>query len=232
MLFKRGFLSRVNTKKKTGYLSISPNRTLYITFMLSLIFHAGLIYTVPSVTLFSEGLGEPASDPIVVDFIQENSAEIPSEIPQATDDQFLASPPTKSERTPEETPSQPVGEPVIHPNEIEIPTPPPIDKSIKTEAPYTLLANSDAPDQEIEHLRKHLVEKRDTPIPQTIPELPKPEKLSVQPEQPQPVEIPRAAVNKKPAISVVKNSQEKNTSEETLDFPLDIYEKQQPTTSI
>ena len=233
MLFKHRFATKGNTKKKTEPLSPSSNKTLYMTFALSFIFHVGLIYTIPAVTLFSEGVGRPASDLIMVDVIQdklaESQAELLSDVPQAPDDRSLADTPIKPELSPKANPAQLLDDLVTTPNEIKLPTPPPIDKSLETETPYTLLANALTPVPE--SLRKRPVVTQATPIPQMLPETPKPEKLLAQPERLQPVEPMYAEVNKKPALAPVNNSQEKSSPAEPVDFPLDVYEKRSSRTA-
>ncbi len=219
MLFKLGFLNKVNTKKKAGYLSISSNRTLCITFVLSILFHVGLIYTIPAVDLFSEGWERTSSNMIVVDFIQEEIPEGQSETLQTPDNQFLASTPEEPENF--ETPV------VLDQNDVEITVPPPKDKSLETDAQYMLLANAVDRDPEIEQLRKRPVVKQDMPIQQKTPELPRSEKLLAEHErlQPETKRILPLQYNK-PSMSPIhaENSQKKDKPDEILHFPLEVHQ--------
>jgi len=231
--FKRHFLSKVNIKIKKKGLFTSPDRILGITFVLSIVFHAGLICTLPAVDLFSEGLQGPLSDMIVVDFVQEEPSEGQPEVPQPIDNQFLASNPTEPDMISEENPPQPLDDFDPNRNDVEMTIPLPKEKSLEMETQYTLLANSDAHDLEFEQLRKRPV-KRDRPVQQKIPELPKSAKLPVKPKEPQPVETKRPLSLQRPKPSIAPTrieKQKKDKPEEDLHFPLEVHRPEERQSS-
>lgn len=224
MLFKRRFLSKVNTKRKKRGLLASSERTLGITFVLSVLFHIVAIYTIPAVDLFSEGFEGPLSDMIVVDLVQEELSEGQPAIPPPPDNQFLASQPdSEPDMSPEEDLSQPSDDLLSNPDDAEITIPLPAEKDLEMETQYTLLANSGARDPEIEQLRKRPV-KRDKPIQQKTPELPKSDKLPAEQKEFRPIAMERSLPlqPRRPSIAPtrVENSQKKNKPEEDLNFPL------------
>ena len=227
MLFKRRFLSKVNTKRKKRGLLASSERTLGITFVLSVLFHIVAIYTIPAVDLFSEGFEGPLSDMIVVDLVQEELSEGQPAIPPPPDNQFLASQPdSEPDMPPEEDLSQPSDDPLSNPNDAEITIPLPAEKDLEMETQYTLLANSGVRDPEIEQLRKRPV-KRDKPIQPKSPELPKSDKLPAEQKEIRPIEMKRSlpVQPRRPSIAPtrVENSQKKNKPEEDLNFLLEAH---------
>lgn len=231
MLLKRGFLRKVNTKRKKRGWFVSSDRTLGITFVFSVLFHAGLMYTIPSVDLFSEGFEGPSSDMIVVDLMQEELLEGQPVIPPPPDNQFLASQPEpEPDIIPEEDSSQPPDDFYSDPNDVEISIPLPPEKNLEMEPQYILLANPGTHDPEIGQLRKRPV-KRDNPIHQQIPELPKPDKLPVKQEKLQPIEMkrPLPVQSRSPSIAPTRvgSSQNKKKPEEELLSPLEIAQAEQ-----
>ncbi|PIE32891.1 hypothetical protein CSA56_13930 [candidate division KSB3 bacterium] len=90
------FRAKTNKKKTPGFLFISSNSTLYITFILSIVFHLGLIYTIPAVNVFSEGEGELLQEPIVIDFVQEDFSELSFDVSSPALNQFQANTPDSS----------------------------------------------------------------------------------------------------------------------------------------
>lgn len=197
MLLKQNSPKKVNTKKKTGRLAFLADKTLHVTLALSLLFHLGLMYTIPAVNLLPEGVGGVSSNLIVVDFAQEPPAEMSAEVSPVTD----AAEPVVAANPPPQTPPPPVESPSNPPPELDLPTPPPMDKSLEAETPYALLANAAAPAPKREPLQKQPVVKPAPLLPQTLPELPKAEKLTA-----------------------AENSQKK-LPEEKADFPLAAFEK-------
>jgi TonB family protein len=232
-LFQRGSRTRVNRKKKPGFLSILSDKALCISFAVSIIFHAGLIYIIPAAILFSEGLEGATSEMIEVDFIQENKLEIQSAPLQVVDNQFRASTPTEPDMTTSEIPPQPLDKSdtatVLDQDNIELISAPLKDRDLKTETDYMLLANS--PEPEIELFRKRSVAEQNTPIHQKLPDQQQNEKLMVKPEHPQLTEIKpivpvqsRAEVSEKLSIAPihVENSHNTDKPEENVLFPLRI----------
>lgn len=161
MVFKK-----INIKKKQFHV-FSSEKTLLITLVASVLAHLLIIYTVPAVDIFSQGIGSISSDEmIVVDFIQEeeNMGQIP-----VIDNQFLAA-------NPEDSPAdelQPQEEEI---NAAELPMPRMVEKDLEMDSQYALLADPDSLDPEFE-LYKRSVEKQDPPNPQE--DLPKAEKPPV-----------------------------------------------------
>jgi len=228
MLFKRRFLRKVNTKRKKRGLFSSSERTLGITFILSMLFHAGLMYTIPAVDLFSEGF---EGDMIVVDLMQEEFPGGQPVLPSPPDNQFLASQPDpEPELFPEEDSSQPSEDFNSNPDDDEITIPLPTEKNLEMETQYTLLTNPGTRDPEIGQLRKRPV-KRDKLIYQKSPELPKPDKLPVEQKKLQSIEVkrPLPLQPRRPSIAPTRvgNSQKKKKPEEELLFPLEIHRQEE-----
>ena len=97
---------KINKKKKPGFLFISSNRTFYITFVLSIIVHAGLIYSIPAVNLFSEGLESPPSDELAfieLDFLEESGEALSEDTNPLEENQFQADMPIAPPEQPDET---------------------------------------------------------------------------------------------------------------------------------
>lgn len=231
MLLKRRFLRKANTRKRKRGLFTSSDRTLGITFVFSILFHAGLMFTIPSVDLFSEGFEGSSSDMIIVDILQEEFSEGQPVIPPPPDNQFLASQPEpEPDINPEEDSSQPPEDTHPGPNDVEISIPLPPEKNLEMEPQYTLLANTGTRDPEIGQLRKRPV-KRDEPIHQKSPELPKSDKLPVEQKKLQPIEMqhPLPLQPIRPSIAPIGNgnSQKKKKPEEELLFPLEIYQPEE-----
>jgi hypothetical protein len=169
MVFKK-----INIKKKRRGV-FWADRTLYITFGVSFLVHTGLIFTIPAVDLFSEGLEGTGSDLIVVDFIQEEIAEASIEVPRSDENEFTASNPNPQPENP-----FPENEPI----DVDIPIPEPIIQDLQpAETQYTMLAESLVPEPELEPRQKRPIEQQDFSIQESIPELPKSEKLPVEPEE-------------------------------------------------
>lgn len=92
-------MKHLNKKKKKSLWAAYSNSTIYFALVLSLILHTIVIYSIPAVNVFSEG-PDPSSDPIVVDFFQEDSSESLIDISQPDSDQFLTDIPTADDRLP------------------------------------------------------------------------------------------------------------------------------------
>ncbi|GAK58457.1 TonB family protein [Candidatus Vecturithrix granuli] len=97
-------MKHLNKKKKKSLWVEYSNSTIYFAFILSLILHTIVIYSIPAVNVFSEG-PDSSAEPIVVDFFQEDSTESLTDISQADSDQFLADIPTADDRLPIEQPA-------------------------------------------------------------------------------------------------------------------------------
>ncbi len=97
ILSRLGLKAKINKKKPSGFLLISSNSTFYLTFALSLLFHAGLIYTIPAVNVFSDGQDAAPPEAIVVDFIQEDFSEPSADASGPEVNQFRANTPEPSD---------------------------------------------------------------------------------------------------------------------------------------
>lgn len=202
MVFKK-----INIKKKRRGV-FWADRTLYITFGVSFLVHTGLIFTIPAVDLFSEGLEGTGSDMIVVDFIQEETGEALVEVPRSDEKEFTAP-------DPEPQPENLL--PENDPGDVDIPIPEP------AETQFTMLAENFIPEPELEPLQKRSIEQQDSPIEESIPELPKTEKLPIEREElslPEP-ERPQEQDSQKPLIALKSDetSQKEYPPEERLSAP-------------
>ncbi len=153
-----GFITLANKKKTPGFLFLRSNRTFYMTFVLSILFHGGLIYTIPAVDLFSEGPDMTSSEPIVVDFLEEDlSDSISEEAPEDKDNQFFTPHPTVSdihEEAPVELPAEDiVTESITEDDEIDMSLPD-IKESDELTETTTLFSQLNSREPKIESLHK------------------------------------------------------------------------------
>lgn len=133
MVFKK-----MNVKKKQQLLKALADKTLLIAFGVSVALHLVVIYTIPAVELFAEGPG--GGDPIVVELIAEAAAETDLSIPDATDNQFLATSTEEQPAAPEETAPVSAPEPV----ETELVASRATASDVEAELPYTMLVDQQA----------------------------------------------------------------------------------------
>ena len=219
MYYRPGFKVKTNKKKKTTFFVISSNRTFYVTFGLSIIFHIGLIYTIPAVDLFSEGLDGASSEAIIVDFFQEEPSVLTPEAAPADDNQFQAKvSPIPPEQFEEEAAAEPEPEPV----DIERDSPP-SEKITDLENDYTLISEALISEPELHNnvIKRQFSQKLPTHIPQSRPQqagkvLTKPIRPDVRLTQ------PRIEINEPIKISHLnkKTLPQQEESEVALRFPL------------
>jgi len=228
-----GFISIVNKKKTPGFLFTSSNRTFYMTFVLSILFHTGLIVAIPSVDLFSEGPAELAIEPIIVDFFQEDLPDSISEVPQVSDNQFLAPEPTVS-ATNEEPPVEPPSEDMVTDSAVEYDdiemTLPTIEKSEELTENYTLFSQLTSREPKIDSLQKRLPKNSPTQFHRQTPRRQQAEKLSVNRIQSPLIPLEHYEVHEQPELRVppVRDQREPqpDRSGDRLQFPLRTHQQQ------
>lgn len=222
-----GLTSARNKKKKFGVLFVSPNRTFYMTFVLSMLFHAGLIYSIPAVDIFSESPGGASVEPIVVDLLQDDSPESLSEIPSVDENQFQAPAPETSdisEVPPIESESETIlPEPEFEDNDIKM-TLPIVEENGDPTENYLLLSQTSFRDPQIESSRKRSLEK--LPVQQRRPfEQAQGEKLTANHIKTTPFPLHRPTeTDELTQVKIVpfhrQQTQPPERSEQGLDFPL------------
>jgi TonB family protein len=215
MLFR--IFNKTNTKKPPyTILMLTPDKTMYVALMLSVLIHALAIYTIPAVEIFSEGdLGRVTEDELImVEMVQPEVAEQPAPPSENLESQFQSQP------------LEAVAAPAVPPQDAvdTLPEPEPEPPA----AGYTLLAEMDAPDPEIEQLQKRPSQHKRPPMKTLRPESPRPaEKLTaLKPEDlPQP---PAVNTPERPAVPLKRTErpQPQMTPAEALHFPLTVSQPQ------
>jgi TonB family protein len=206
-----------------------------IAFAISIVIHLGLIYTIPSATLFSEGIaGAPPGEMILVDMIQDQDNGIELETPPSenVENQFQVALPEEIPQPSDQPENESLAKTPPEPDDIEMLAPP------KTESPqrdtdYMLLARADTREPEVDQLQKRSVIEPERAIQPHLPEQQDQEKLMAKPERPQPPEIqPAMSLEQSAAfkgkVSLVPAREETNTTEkpeENMLFPLRIGSK-------
>lgn len=122
MVFKK-----MNVKQKPPTL-LRGDKTMLIAFVLSIVIHLGIIYTIPAVELFAERPGG-GSDLIEVDFVEEEGEDVAAMV-SSNNDQFLAASPQQTE------PAVPNPPPQVDP---DVPASVATAQDIETDVPYALL---------------------------------------------------------------------------------------------
>ncbi len=127
-----------------------------MTFGLSILFHAGLIYSIPAVDLFSESPLGVSTEPIVVDLIQDESSESVSDIPVIEENQSQASVaemPVKNEPAPLDSALDQISPEPDPTQDIEMALPI-VEARANSAEEAILLAQSSFREPKIESLRK------------------------------------------------------------------------------
>jgi TonB family protein len=206
-----------------------------IAFAISIVIHLGLIYTIPSAKLFSEGIdGASPGEMILVDMIQDQDKGIELETPPSenVDNQFQVALPEEIPQPSDQPENESLAKTPPEPDDIEMLAPP------KTEPPtldtdYMLLARADTREPEFDQLQKRSLVEPEHSIRPHLPEQQDQEKFMAKPERPQPPEIQPAMPLEQPAefkgkVSLVPARKETNATEkpeENMLFPLRIGPK-------
>ena len=150
LLSRLGLGPKMNKKKKKSLWTTFSNSTIYFTFVVSLMLHSIVIYSIPAVKIFSEG-PDTSSEIIVVDFFQEDTPDSLAEISQPDSDQFQADIPATQEIPVD--PSPVMTEAASESSEVEMP-PPPSETLSTLEHETFLLAQATSQEPEIPVLHK------------------------------------------------------------------------------
>ncbi len=176
-----GLIRAKNKKrKKTGYGMFNPNKTFYMTFLLSILFHLGLIYSIPAVNLFSESpAGLAMEETIVVDLLEvEHTGHEADVAPMTEDNQFQVPapepPPAPPQDTEADTPPAPEPEPLQGDIAMRFPV-------ADDQAEALLLNQGTEPQPEIESLRKRAPKHTSPAIRRRETRLQQDEKVSAKP---------------------------------------------------
>ncbi len=211
--------ARINKKKKKGLLSLTSSKTFYLTFFVSLLAHASLIYTIPEVKLFSEGAANESPEAIVVDFFQDADSEGFVEILQPDDNQFQAdNPPVEPEPEMDSTEEE------IDP--VESDELPPVEHVARFDEDYTLLSQPDLQEPQLVLREKQAPQQVSLHPRQTLTKRSQPPKLSVRPTRKSPALLQTRVQEHKP-VSInplqAKRSPEQERSASQLQFPVQAH---------
>ena len=224
LLSRFGIGSNVNKKKKKSLWESCSNSTIYFTFFVSLVLHSLVIYSIPAVSVFSEG-PDPSSELLVVDLYQEeSSAESLTEISPPDADQFLADIPAIGEATPLEQPSTLMEtEEDVERRDLEM-TIPPAEKQLKAEDDAFLLSELASRESELSFLEKPSLQSLPVHQPPMISKQPPLEKIAMTPPS-RPFHIqPPQTVNEHEPVKMSTSSQkqlpQQDFREQGIQLPL------------
>ena len=65
--------AKTNKKKRAGFKFLNANHTFYLTFVLSIVFHVGILYSIPAVDLFSNNADAGSEKMIELDLLDDES---------------------------------------------------------------------------------------------------------------------------------------------------------------
>ena len=224
---------KTNRKKRTGFKLLSSNQTFYLTFLLSIAFHVGILYSIPAVDLFSNSANADDKKMIVLDLLDTEDVSLSDELAlsEEQEHQFQAAVPDIpwdwSEEARESEPDA-----VVETDDIKFA---PMPKIAELKNEYTLVSEAQKQEPDVQEL---LAQKRDSedllkrPFRTRRSDSEKPDAEQIRPT---PVDqLETAADERPPSLEAIqKNSppERKNTPEDVLSFPRHLQnpeERQKP----